>query len=156
MSGDDMSRPNTNAGGARMRKKVGYGVLACLMVIYMYTFKQFHKMNAYVGKSEDNFYSVAFRSYNTTMIYMNEHDEIMHARDWVGATTQKQVTRFLREFYGEKWLQAYKTAIKFYRRYNVEKDLAIWFYIHREKDGSFHLIFENCIFSDSKIEFWRN
>lgn len=131
-------------------------MLACLMVIYMYTFEQFHKMNAYVGKSEDNFYNVAFRSYNTTMIYMNENDEIMRARDWVGATTQKQVTRFLREFYGEKWVQAYKTAIKFYRRYNVKKDLAIWFYIQRDKSGAFNFTFENCMFSDCLIKFCQN
>lgn len=139
-----------------MRKKVGCGVLACLMVIYMYTFEQFHKMNAYIGKSEDNFYSVAFRSYNTTMIYMNENNEIMHARDWVGVTTQKQVTRFLREFYGEKWVQAYKTAIRFYRRYNVVEDLAIWFYIQRDKSGTFHFTFENCMFSDCTIKFCQN
>ena len=113
-------------------------------------------MNAYVGRSELNFYKVAFRSYNTTMIYMNEKGEVMYARDWVGVTTQKQVTRFLREFYGEKWLQAYKTAIKFYRRFNVKKDLAVWFYIHRMKDGAFHLIFDNCIFSDCKIDFYKN
>lgn len=113
-------------------------------------------MNAYVGKSDDNFYNVAFRSYNTTMIYMSEKDEIMHARDWVGATTQKQVNRFLREFYGEKWVRAYKTAIKFYRRFSVKKDLAIWFYIQREKDGSFRFTFENCIFGDCKIEFFQN
>lgn len=126
------------------------------MVIYMYTFKQFHKMKAYVGKSEDNFYNVAFSSYNTTMLYINEKDEIMHARDWVGATTQKQVTRFLREFYGEKWVKAYKTAIKFYRHYNVKKDLAIWFYIQRDNSGTFHFTFENCMFSDCIIKFCQN
>ena len=113
-------------------------------------------MNAYVGISEYNLYNVAFRSYNTIMIYMSEKDELMHARDWVGATTQKQVTRFLREFYGEKWVQAYKTAIKFYRRFNVKKDLAIWFYIRREKNGTFHFTFENCIFNDCIVEFYKN
>lgn len=139
-----------------MRKK---GRLRCACLFngkIMYTFEQFHKMNAYVGKSADNFYNVAFRSYNTTMIYMNDNDEIMYARDWVGATTQKQVTRFLREFYGEKWAKAYKTAIKFYRRFNVKKDLAIGFYIQREKNGIFRFTFENCIFGDCKIEFYQN
>ena len=121
-------------------------------------------MYAYVGKSVDNFYNVAFRSYNTTMLYINEKDEIMHARDYnscdagdhKSTTTQKQITIFLREFYGEKWLNAYKAAIKFYRRYNVKKDLAKWFYIQHEKCGAFHITFENCIFGDCKIEFWHN
>lgn len=126
------------------------------MVIYMNTFQQFHKMNAYIEKDDSFFFNVRFKSYNMYMIYMNEKDDIMRARDWVGTATQKQVTRFLREFYGEKWVNAYKSAIKFYRRYNVKKDLAIWFYIQLEKNGSFHITFENCIFGDCKIEFWHN
>ena len=126
------------------------------MVIYMYTVEQFHKMHARIEKVDDSFYNVRFISYSTYMLYMNEKDDIMRARDWLGVTTQKQVARFLCEFYGEKWLQAYKSAIKFYRRYNVKKDLAIWFYIQREKNGAFHIIFENCMFSDCKIEFYKN
>ena len=121
-------------------------------------------MNAYVLKDSAEFYNVRFRSYNTDILYIDEKNDIMRARDYNSSdsgdhkstTTQKQVTIFLREFYGEKWLQAYKAAIKFYRRYNVKKDLAKWFYIQREKCGAFHITFENCIFGDCKIEFWHN
>lgn len=126
------------------------------MVIYMYTFKQFHKMNAYIEKIVGEFYDVRFISYHTYMIYMNEKDEIMCARDWLGSTTQKQVTCFLREFYGEKWLKAYKTAIKFYRRFYANKDLALWFYIKRDKTGTFHFTFENDTYNEWKIEFYQN
>ena len=95
---------------------------------------------------------------------MDEKKDIMRARDYNSSdsddhkstTTQKQVTIFLREFYGEKWLYAYKAAIKFYRRYNVKKDLARWFYIKRDKNSAFHIIFENCLFGNCKIEFWHN
>lgn len=122
----------------------------------MYTFVQFHKMNAYIEKIDSAEFETRFYSYNTLMLYIDGKAEIMYARDWVGATTQKQVTRFLREFYGEKWVQAYKAAIKFYRRYNVNKYfLRLWFYIIRDKSGAFHFSFTN-VKDNSKIEFYKN
>ena len=143
--------------------KVGCGVLACLMVIVVYTRKQFHKMHAYIEKVDDSFYNVRFISYSTYMLYMNEKDHIMCARDYSASdsgdhkstTTQKQVTIFLREFYGEKWLQAYKTAIKFYRSFDGKKDdLARWFYIRRDSLGHFHFTMEKANASGYKIEFY--
>ena len=127
------------------------------MVIYMYTCKQFHKMHAYVENDTDSFYNVRFISYNTLMLYMNEKDEMMCARDYKGTTTQKQVTCFLREFYGEKWVKAYKTAIKFYRRYNNLKDsVDLWFYIQRDVNGIFHFTFKSVKYNNCSIEFYQN
>ena len=123
----------------------------------MYTYEQFHKMHAYVENVSDSFYNVRFVSYNTLMLYMSEKNKTMCARDWVGVTTQKQVTRFLSEFYGEKWVKAYKTAIKFYRRFNEKKDaLSIWFYIKCDSFGTFHFTFENAKYSEYKIQFYQN
>lgn len=139
-----------------MRKKVGCGVLACLMVIYMYTFVQFHKMNAFIEKIDSVEFGTRFYSYNTLMLYIDEKNEIMYARDWVDTTIQKQVTRFLREFYGEKWVRAYKTGIKFYRRFNIKKYfLRLWFYIVHDKNGTFHFTFTN-VKDNSRIEFNQN
>lgn len=122
----------------------------------MYTFVQFHKMNAYIEKIDSVEFDTRFYSYNTLILYIDGKSEVMYARDWVCATTQKQVTRFLREFYGEKWVQAYKAAIKFYRHYNVKKYfLRLWFYISRDKSGTFHFTFTN-VKDNSKIKFCQN
>ena len=113
-------------------------------------------MNAYIEKIDSVEFDTRFYSYNTLMLYIDGKSEVMYARDWVGATTQKQVTRFLREFYGEKWVQAYKMAIKFYRRFNVRKYfLRLWFYISRDKNGVFHFTFTN-VKDNSKIKFCQN
>lgn len=122
----------------------------------MYTFEQFHKMNAYIEKISTAEFNVRFFSYNTLMLYINEKDNLMFARDYCGTTTQKQVTLFLREFYGEKWVKAYKTAIKFYRRFNAKKVLSLWFYIKCDKTGTFHFTFKNDICKECKIEFYQN
>lgn len=85
-------------------------MLFCLIL----TMKRFHNMNAYYERDDDK-KCVRIYSYRTYMggIY----DDGTHCvRDYVGATTQKQMTRFFKEFCGIKTANAYKKARAFYRK----------------------------------------
>lgn len=71
-------------------------------------------MNFYYTRN-DKLESYTVRSYGT---YMGEiyDDGLYCVRDYVGTTTQKQMTRFFNEFCGLKTVNAYKMARDFYRK----------------------------------------
>lgn len=81
-------------------------------------------MNAYYERS-DMAKCYCIYSYNTYMGTI--YDDGVHCvRDYKGVTTQKQMTRFFKEFCGLKTANAYKMARDFYRKkqkqYNYEVD----------------------------------
>lgn len=93
-------------------------------ILFNLTMKQFHKMNAYYERNDIvNCYDIY--SYNT---YMGSiFDSGLHCvRDYIGVTTQKQMSRFFKEFCSLKTANAYKMAREFYRKtqkqYNYEID----------------------------------
>lgn len=93
-------------------------------ILFNLTMKQFHKMNAYFSRN-DTIKCYYIYSYNTYMgtIYDNGTHCV---RDYRGVTTQKQMTRFFKEFCGLKTANAYKMAREFYRKkqkqYNYDLD----------------------------------
>lgn len=71
-------------------------------------------MNAYYER-DDIRKCYHFYSYNTYMGAI--YDDGVHCiRDYRGATTQKQMSRFFKEFCGTKTANAYKKARDYYRQ----------------------------------------
>lgn len=95
-------------------------MLFCLIL----TMQQFHYMNAYYNRND----IVDCYDIYSYVTYMGSiYDNGLHCvRDYKGTTTQKQMTRFFKEFCGLKTVNAYKKAREFYRKtqkqYNYEID----------------------------------
>ena len=84
-------------------------------------FQRFHYMNAFYRW---NSYKWDFISYKTHILNVEpitiyeKHAYIVTAYEWHGATTQKQISRFIREFCGVSYCKAYKKARDIMRKYN--------------------------------------
>lgn len=82
-------------------------------------FQRFHSMQAFYRWDG---YAWDFISYKTFVMEVEphrlyeKHEYIITAYDWHGAATQKQMSRFIREFCGVAYYKAYKIA-----RYNMRK-----------------------------------
>lgn len=52
-------------------------------------------------------------------------DYVIYAYDYTGTTTQKQCSRFIKEFCGTNYCKAYKVARYYNRKYNGESMLLV-------------------------------
>ena len=97
-----------------------YGIIMKkLVIINNQYFQRFHNCNAfYRYDSYKNCYD--FISYKTYKMRIDKIGGryIIYAYDYKGATTQKQISRFIFEFCGYGYYKAYRKAREIMRKYN--------------------------------------
>lgn len=82
-------------------------------------FQRFHYMNAFYRWNGESWDFISYKTYVLQVeprIIYEKNAYIITAYEWHGATTQKQITRFIREFCGVSYAKAYKIV-----RYNMRK-----------------------------------
>ena len=84
-------------------------------------FQRFHYMSAFYRWNGCEWDFISYRTHvlNVAPVVLYEkHCYTVTAYEWHGATTQKQISRFIREFCGNNYCKAYKKARDIMRKYN--------------------------------------
>ena len=82
-------------------------------------FQRFHYMQAFYRWNGESWDFISYKTHVLQVeprITFGNHAYIVTAYEWHGATTQKQISRFIREFCGVSYAKAYKIA-----RYHMRK-----------------------------------
>ena len=124
---DDMSGANILKPTARRNVKrlcvvlLWYFIMQNIVLINGKYFQRFHYMNAFYRWNGCEWDFISYRTHvlNVEPIVLNfKHCYSVTAYEWKGATTQKQISRFIREFCGLSYCKAYKKARNIMRKYN--------------------------------------